>query len=61
MEPEPLVGREREFRRLCDLLAQCMEGHGITVLIGGEAGVGKTRIAFELMEYAKKQGLRQKL
>lgn len=34
-----------------------MEGRGNTVLISGEAGIGKTRLAFDLMTHAKTIGV----
>ena len=42
VEPPVLVGRERERRLLRDRLAAALAGAGRLVLIGGEAGIGKT-------------------
>jgi class 3 adenylate cyclase/tetratricopeptide (TPR) repeat protein len=54
----PLVGREQELTWLYEQLDQALAGHGRAVRIVGEAGVGKSRIAAELMERARKQGVR---
>jgi hypothetical protein len=43
----PFVGRERELRRVLDLQSQSSRGNGQTLLITGEAGIGKTRLLFE--------------
>ena len=43
-----LVGRDRELARLEGAFDDAGAGHGRTVFIGGEAGIGKTRLATEL-------------
>src|SRR5215472_587401 len=43
-----LVGRERECARLDALIAQVRAGHSATLVVTGDAGVGKT----SLLEYA---------
>jgi tetratricopeptide (TPR) repeat protein len=54
--PHPiLVGRERELAKLDDILNSAFEGKGNTVLISGEAGSGKTRIAEEFLKIAKEK------
>jgi DNA-binding CsgD family transcriptional regulator len=44
----PLIGRERERALLGRLLADAAEGRGAFVLIGGDAGIGKTRLCEEI-------------
>jgi DNA-binding SARP family transcriptional activator len=51
------VGREQEMRRLGELLGQAVHGQGGLVLVGGQAGIGKTRTAEELADMARAQGL----
>ncbi|MEU8543834.1 BTAD domain-containing putative transcriptional regulator [Streptomyces sp. NPDC048717] len=41
------VGREKELRRLLAALASALDGEGRTVLLVGEAGLGKTRLVRE--------------
>ena len=45
----PFVGRREELDRLAGLLGLCRHGATKTVLIGGEAGVGKSRLVDELV------------
>jgi predicted ATPase len=52
-----MVGREGELKELKTFLDRAREGHGNTVFIAGEAGVGKTRLLEELKGYAKEQGV----
>jgi len=52
----PLVGREREQATLHAALAAALAGHGSLVLIGGEAGLGKTTLAEALLTEAQAQG-----
>ena len=52
----PLVGREREQAVLRAALATALAGHGSLILIGGEAGVGKTALAEILCQEATERG-----
>jgi len=52
----PYVGREDERAELRQLLEQAAAGRGGLVLIGGEPGVGKTRITEELVREARALG-----
>ena len=47
----PLVGREQEVGLLRERWAQVNEGIGQVVLLGGEAGIGKSRLVQVLKEY----------
>src|SRR5215204_3114744 len=51
-----LVGRERELAVLRDALTNALAGRGSLVLIGGEAGIGKTALAEWLLAEAADQG-----
>jgi transcriptional regulator with AAA-type ATPase domain/tetratricopeptide (TPR) repeat protein len=44
------VGRQHEMELLRDRLALAMRGHGQVVGIGGEAGIGKSRLLFEFRQ-----------
>ena len=46
----PLVGRDEEVQLLLRRWAQAKDGEGQIVLISGEAGIGKSRIAAALQE-----------
>jgi DNA-binding CsgD family transcriptional regulator/tetratricopeptide (TPR) repeat protein len=50
------VGRGRELGQLGRTLEAARAGSGATVLIAGEAGIGKTRLAFELARRARDAG-----
>lgn len=54
----PFVGRAAEREELRGLLDRAMGGRGAVVLVGGEAGVGKTRLGQELAAEAAGRGVR---
>src|SRR5262249_46615904 len=51
-----MVGRAAELERLDKALRRASSGAGSTVLVAGEAGIGKTRLAGELATYARAAG-----
>jgi class 3 adenylate cyclase len=51
-----LVGRQDELSQLEDALLSANRGDGRFVMLGGEAGIGKTRLATELAKRARKLG-----
>src|SRR5688500_18293476 len=52
-----LIGRRSELVRLEALLAAAHHGHGAVLLLAGEAGAGKTRLAAELARRTAAPGL----
>ena len=52
----PFVGRAEEFATLHQKLDQARAGRGGLVMLVGEPGIGKTRMAEELAEAARSQG-----
>ena len=50
-----LVGREAELARLLTLLDDAASGQAVVALIGGDAGVGKTRLMAEVIRLAAEQ------
>jgi DNA-binding SARP family transcriptional activator len=55
---ELFVGREHEIERLTDALDEALSGHGRLMLVSGEQGIGKTRVATELARVAERRGAR---
>ena len=54
---EPLAGRKREFAELVAHLDAALDGRGSFVLIGGEPGVGKTKLTESVLLEARARGL----
>ncbi len=52
----PLVGRDAELARLTERLREAAGGRGGLVLVAGEPGIGKTRLAQELAAQAEREG-----
>ena len=52
----PFVGRGAEFSRLMTLYEQACCGQAQVVLLEGEAGIGKTRLAASFLDWARAQG-----
>src|SRR5688572_26013211 len=51
-----VVGREREQERLRAALERALAGNGSVVLVGGEAGIGKTTLVEALASEASRRG-----
>jgi hypothetical protein len=54
----PFVGRQTELVVLQQALAQAEAGHGQVAALVGEAGVGKSRLVYELVHSHRTQGWR---
>ena len=52
------VGRDREYAWLAQRLDEMVEGRGGAVVVEGEAGVGKSRLAEEFLGYARSRSIR---
>lgn len=53
----PLVGREAEWEAIQVVYGQARDG-GRVLVLEGEAGIGKTRLANEFLDWAQQQGAR---
>ena len=53
----PLVGRDRQARVLRDLVSSAREGRGGSAVVGGEAGIGKSRLVADVMRHAVADGM----
>lgn len=56
--PPVFIGRSHELANLTDLLDRVEKAHTATVLIAGDAGVGKTRLVSEISSIAEQRGFR---
>lgn len=52
----PLIGRQSEWEQLRAAWRQASAGEPVVALISGEAGIGKSRLAEELLAWASQQG-----
>jgi tetratricopeptide (TPR) repeat protein len=52
------VGRETERTAIRTAIDRALSGHGSLVMLGGGPGVGKSRLAMEMGEYASRVGFR---
>lgn len=50
------IGRDAERAQLLQSLNDAVSGRGALVVLGGEAGIGKTRMAGEVLEAARRHG-----
>lgn len=50
----PYVGRAAEQKELESRLGEAIRGHGALVLLGGEPGVGKTRLAEQVLDAGRR-------
>jgi DNA-binding SARP family transcriptional activator len=55
-EQTPLVGRERELAQLVEAWTRAKQGRGSIVFLGGEPGIGKSRLAVELANRVEDDG-----
>jgi AAA ATPase domain len=57
-ERTAFVGRESERSTIRAAIDRALTGHGSVVMLAGGLGVGKTRLAIEMAEYASRVGFR---
>jgi tetratricopeptide (TPR) repeat protein len=57
-ERTAFVGRETERGVIVAMIDRALSGHGSLIMLGGGPGVGKTRLAMEMAEYATRVGFR---
>ncbi|MCC6642709.1 MAG: AAA family ATPase [Deltaproteobacteria bacterium] len=55
-EGPPLIGRDAELARLRGALERALAGSGRVAIVSGDAGIGKTRLAREIVEIARGRG-----
>lgn len=56
VERPRLVGRHREWQRLKQAWSEAQQGNAQSIFVWGEAGIGKTRLAEELIDWVRHQG-----
>jgi predicted ATPase/DNA-binding SARP family transcriptional activator len=56
-DASPLVGRQQAWDQLQESWRHAVRGHPTFVVVAGEAGIGKTRLVEELVEWAQRQGV----
>jgi DNA-binding SARP family transcriptional activator/tetratricopeptide (TPR) repeat protein len=52
----PFVGRHAELEQMLDAWSRAARGRGSVFFVGGEAGIGKTRLALELAHAVEERG-----
>jgi tetratricopeptide (TPR) repeat protein len=57
LQAAKFVGREKEMARLAGMLEEISNGRGVALLVGGESGVGKSRLMEELRIRALVEGV----
>ncbi|MCB9437681.1 MAG: tetratricopeptide repeat protein [Anaerolineales bacterium] len=57
LQAAQFIGRETELTQLTNALQNAMQGHGSSWLVGGESGVGKSRLMDELRTQALVEGV----
>jgi predicted ATPase len=57
-ERTAFVGRETERHAIRTAIDRALSGHGSVVMLGGGPGMGKSRLAMEMAEYASRVGFR---
>ena len=50
------IGRRRELTALTDTVARGTEGDAVVALVGGDAGIGKSRLVAEVADVARRAG-----
>jgi len=50
----PLLGRQQEYSQVLHLFNDAFQGKGALLLIGGEAGVGKSRLVRQAIQFVEK-------
>ena len=53
-----VIGRRREITALTDAVARGTGGDAVVALVGGDAGIGKSRLVAEVADVARRAGAR---